>query len=110
MLANGLPTKELLILGIGTTLGIVLQALVMVPSLVRSGFRFRWRWGWDPRLTEAGGLVGWAIVYVLLSQVGVVDHYAHRQRRTSRTAAVRPSSATRPCSSRCRTASWVWPY
>ncbi len=72
VLANGLPTKELLILGIGTTLGIVLQALVMVPSLVRSGFRFRWRWGWDPRLTEAGGLVGWAIVYVLLSQVGVV--------------------------------------
>ena len=71
-LVNGLPTHDLLILGLGTTLGIVVQALVMVPSLIRSGFRFRWRWGWDPRLTEAGGLVGWAIVYVLLSQVGVV--------------------------------------
>ena len=67
-----MTTPELLILGIGTTLGIVLQALVMIPSLVRSGFRFRWRWGWDPRLTEAGGLVGWAIIYVLVSQVGVV--------------------------------------
>lgn len=71
-LANGLPPRELLILGIGTTLGIVLQALVMVPALLRSGFRFRFRWGWDPRLTQAGGLVGWAIVYVLISQVGVV--------------------------------------
>ena len=67
-----MSTTELLVLGIGTTLGIVLQALVMIPALVRSGFRFRWRWGWDPRLTEAGGLVGWAIVYVLVSQVGVV--------------------------------------
>lgn len=67
-----MTTPELLILGVGTTLGIVLQAVVMIPSLVRSGFRFRWRWGWDPRLSEAGGLIGWAIVYVLISQVGVV--------------------------------------
>ncbi len=71
-LVHGLPTRDLLILGIGTTLGIAVQALVMVPSLLRSGFRFRWRWGWDPRLTEAGGLVSWAIVYVLISQVGVI--------------------------------------
>jgi len=71
-LSHGLPPKELLILGVGTTLGIVLQSVVMIPSLIRSGFRFRWRWGWDRRLTEAGGLVGWALVYVLISQVGVV--------------------------------------
>jgi len=71
-LANGLPPRELLILGVGTTLGIVLQAVVMVPALLRSGFRFRLRWGWDRRLTLAGGLVGWAVGYVLISQVGVV--------------------------------------
>ena len=71
-LTHGLPARDLLILGIGTTLGIIVQAVVMVPSLLRSGFRFRWRWGWDPRLTEAGSLVGWAVGYVLLSQVGVV--------------------------------------
>ena len=71
-LTRGLTTPELLILGAGTTLGIVLQAVVMIPALLKSGFRFRWRWGWDHRLTEAGGLVGWALVYVLLSQVGVV--------------------------------------
>ncbi len=71
-LTTALPLREMLILGIGTTLGIVLQAVVMIPSLIRSGFRFRWRWGWDSRLSEAGGLVGWALVYVLISQVGVV--------------------------------------
>ncbi|SDO72426.1 putative peptidoglycan lipid II flippase [Nakamurella panacisegetis] len=67
-----MTSAEMLILGIGTTLGIVLQAVVMIPALRRSGFHFKWRWGWDRRLTEAGGLVGWAIVYVLISQVGVV--------------------------------------
>ncbi len=71
-LVDGLPTRDLIILGVGTTLGIAVQALAMVPSLRRSGFRFRWRWGWDPRLGEAGGLVGWAVGYVLISQVGVV--------------------------------------
>ena len=49
-----LTRGQLLFLGIGTTAGIVLQALVMVPALLRSGFRFRWRWGGDRRLLEAG--------------------------------------------------------
>ncbi len=69
---DGLTSDELLILGIGTTLGIAVQAAVMIPPLLRSGFRFHWRWGWDPRLGEAGGLIAWAVVYVLVSQVGVV--------------------------------------
>ncbi|MEP6560076.1 MAG: murein biosynthesis integral membrane protein MurJ [Nakamurella sp.] len=67
-----LTTGQLLLLGIGTTAGIVLQAVVMLPSLHRSGFRFRWRWGGDRRLLEAGGLLLWAVAYVLVSQVGYV--------------------------------------
>ncbi|GGL96865.1 murein biosynthesis integral membrane protein MurJ [Nakamurella endophytica] len=70
--ADTLSRADALLLGVGTTLGIVAQAAVMLPSLRRSGFRFRWRWGWDRRLGEAGGLVAWAVVYVLVSQVGVV--------------------------------------
>ena len=65
-------SADLIILGVGTTAGIVVQALVMIPSLRRSGFRWRWQWGWDRRFAEAGGLLGWATVYVLISQVGVV--------------------------------------
>ena len=67
-----LDRGQFLLLGIGTTAGIVLQALVMLPSLHRSGFRFRWRWGGDRRLLEAGRLMLWAVAYVLVSQVGYV--------------------------------------
>lgn len=63
---------KLLVLGIGTTLGIVVQAAVTLPALHRVGFRFRWRWGWDPRLSQAGRLVAWVVGYVLVSQLGYI--------------------------------------
>lgn len=65
-----LSAAQVLFLGLGTTAGIVVQALVMIPALLRSGFRFRWRWGGDKRLTEAGQLLLWAVAYVLVSQAG----------------------------------------
>ena len=69
----GDPTAtQFLILGLGTTAGIVAQAAVMLPSLHRVGFRFKWRLGWDRRMSEALGLAGWAVVYVLVSQVGYI--------------------------------------
>ncbi len=68
----GLSRAQFLILGVGTTAGIAVQALVMVPSLLRAGFRFRWRWGGDRRLLEAGQLMLWAVVYVLISQAGYI--------------------------------------
>ncbi|MEC3976797.1 murein biosynthesis integral membrane protein MurJ [Amycolatopsis sp. H20-H5] len=63
---------KLLVLGLGVTLGIVVQALVLIPPLLRSGFRFRWRWGLDPRLKEFGGLAAWILGYVAVSQLGLV--------------------------------------
>ncbi len=69
---------KLLVLGIGTTLGIAAQAAVLLPALRRVGFRFRWRWGWaellknDGRLSQAGVLVLWVVGYVLVSQVGYI--------------------------------------
>ncbi|HEX2300206.1 MAG TPA: murein biosynthesis integral membrane protein MurJ, partial [Pseudonocardiaceae bacterium] len=63
---------KLLVLGVGTTLGIAVQALVLLPALRRIGFRFRWRWGWDRRLSQAGRLVLWVMGYVLISQIGLI--------------------------------------
>ena len=63
---------DVLYLGIGSTLAVVAEAAIMVPSLARSGFRFRWRWGWDPRFSEFGGLALWTVGYALLAQIGVV--------------------------------------
>jgi putative peptidoglycan lipid II flippase len=73
--ANGLTTlstTQFLLLGGGTTAGIVLQAAALVPALRRSGFRFRWRWGLDSRMAEAGRLMAWAVAYTLISQAGYV--------------------------------------
>ncbi|MGQ0718947.1 MAG: murein biosynthesis integral membrane protein MurJ [Pseudonocardiales bacterium] len=63
---------KLLVLGLGTTAGIVAQALVQLPGLRRAGFHFGWRWGWDPRLTQAGGMAAWFVLYVLVGQLGFV--------------------------------------
>jgi putative peptidoglycan lipid II flippase len=67
-----LSDPKLLVLGLGTTAGIVAQALVQVPGLRRAGFHFGWRWGWDSRLTQAGGMAAWFVLYVLVGQFGFV--------------------------------------
>jgi putative peptidoglycan lipid II flippase len=63
---------KLLVLGIGVTFGIAVQALVLLPALRRIGFRFRWNWGIDERLREFGGLALWILGYVAVSQIGLV--------------------------------------
>ncbi|GAA4421313.1 murein biosynthesis integral membrane protein MurJ [Actinokineospora soli] len=63
---------KLLVLGIGVTLGIVVQSVVLIPALRRIDFRFRWTWGFDARLKEFGGLALWVLGYVAVSQVGLI--------------------------------------
>ncbi|WP_233517654.1 murein biosynthesis integral membrane protein MurJ [Geodermatophilus marinus] len=66
------PTQVWL-LGIGTTLGIALQALVLLPLLPRVGVPLRPRWNLrQTGLQEAGSLGLWVIGYVAVSQIGVV--------------------------------------
>ncbi|WP_243697599.1 murein biosynthesis integral membrane protein MurJ [Geodermatophilus obscurus] len=61
------------LLGVGTTLGIAVQALVLLPLLRRAGVPLRPRWGLrDTGLGEAGTLGLWMVGYVAISQVGVV--------------------------------------
>jgi putative peptidoglycan lipid II flippase len=79
MHGTGAPTPDnvtlpqILVLGIGTTLGIAVQALSLWVPLRRLGFRWRWRFDWrGTGLSEARGLAGWLVLYVGLSQVGVI--------------------------------------
>ena len=68
---GSLTTGETLLLGIGTTLGIVAQALVLLPALRRTGFRWKFRLDLrGSRLGEAGPLALWVIGYVVVSQIG----------------------------------------
>lgn len=63
--------RDLALLGLGTTAGIVAQAIVLVISLHRAGFRFRPRF--DLRgtgLGETARTAAWTFVYVGITQLG----------------------------------------
>ncbi|WP_051255747.1 murein biosynthesis integral membrane protein MurJ [Corynebacterium freiburgense] len=63
---------HILLLGIGTTLGVVVQALIMLPSLRREGISLKPLWGIDDRLKQFGGMALAIVVYVAISQAGLV--------------------------------------
>lgn len=64
---------EILLLGLGTTLGAVLQALVLWPSLRRCGVRLRIRGDLRGQgLGAAWALARWAILLVLVNQIGTL--------------------------------------
>jgi putative peptidoglycan lipid II flippase len=64
---------EVWLLGIGTTLGIAVQAVVLLPLVRRAGIPLRPRWGLrQTGLREAGTLGLWVVGYVAISQVGVL--------------------------------------
>jgi putative peptidoglycan lipid II flippase len=68
-----ITTAQVLTLGVGTTLGIVVQALGLWPALRRVGFRWKWRWDFRSlNLGQLGRIGAWMLVYVLVSQLGVV--------------------------------------
>ena len=57
------------LLGWGTTLGVVIQALILIPVVKRSGIHLRLTFG-VKGLGKSFGLAGWTLVYVLISQLG----------------------------------------
>ncbi|TCN48085.1 putative peptidoglycan lipid II flippase [Rhodococcus sp. SMB37] len=63
---------KLLVLGIGVLLGVVTQALCLVPALRREGINLKPLWGLDDRLRQFGGMAAAIIMYVLISQAGMV--------------------------------------
>ncbi|MFF4424073.1 murein biosynthesis integral membrane protein MurJ [Streptomyces sp. NPDC001549] len=68
--AAGLTAADTRLLGLGTTLGIVIQALALVPSLRAA--RFRWRPRFDWRGSGLGRPLrnaGWLVMLVLTNQI-----------------------------------------
>ncbi|MFD4945186.1 murein biosynthesis integral membrane protein MurJ [Streptomyces sp. NPDC058239] len=68
-----IPPEGVRLLGIGTLLGLVVQALAMVPYLREAGFRFRPRFDWKGHgLGKTVKLAKWTVLFVLANQAGVI--------------------------------------
>jgi putative peptidoglycan lipid II flippase len=60
----------LLLLGIGTTVGIIAMALVLVPAVARAGVHLRFVLSWrDPAIKTILRLSGWTAGYVVTNQL-----------------------------------------
>lgn len=69
---DGWSASQTALLGGAATLGIVVQALVLLVPLYRSGFRYRPRWGLrGSGLGSAGRVATWTFLGLLIGQVGV---------------------------------------
>lgn len=63
---------HVLLLGLGTTAGVVVQCLILVPYLKKAGIDLRPLWGIDDRIKQFGGMAVAIIAYVAISQLGYV--------------------------------------
>ena len=70
---SSLSTGAIVLLGLGTTLGVALQAVVLVPVLRRAGFGYRPRWDFrGVGLGRARDLAKWTLLFVLVNQLAYV--------------------------------------
>ena len=64
---------QLVLLGLGTSLGVVVQGIALVPSLLQSHWgRLRWRWNLhDEALRAVARLGGWTFGFVVANQIAL---------------------------------------
>ncbi|MFI9720973.1 murein biosynthesis integral membrane protein MurJ [Streptomyces sp. NPDC052396] len=71
MTVSTIPPEGLRLLGLGTLLGLVVQALAMVPYLRAADFSIRPRFDWRGHgLGKAAKLAKWTMLFVLANQAG----------------------------------------
>ena len=67
--AKTITPTETAILGWGTTLGVIVQALLVIPAVKKTQFHLKIKFGLHG-LGKSFSLAGWTLVYVLISQLG----------------------------------------
>ncbi|MBD0841045.1 murein biosynthesis integral membrane protein MurJ [Streptomyces sp. TRM68416] len=73
MSVTNIPPEGQRLLGVGILLGLVVQALAMIPYLRETGFRLRPRFDWKGHgLGKAAALAKWTILFVLANQAGAL--------------------------------------
>ncbi|HSU02426.1 MAG TPA: murein biosynthesis integral membrane protein MurJ, partial [Nocardioides sp.] len=69
-LVEALDTSQEVLLGLGSTVGIAVQLLVLVPYLRASGFAYRPRFDFrDPELRKTLSLGVWTVLFVVVTQL-----------------------------------------
>src|SRR3954471_5345667 len=63
---------KLLVLGIGTTLGVFAQTAVLLVAIRKERISLRPLWGIDARLKKFGTMAAAMVLYVLISQIGLI--------------------------------------
>ena len=63
---------KLLVLGIGTTLGVFAQTAVLLVAIRQERVSLRPLWGIDDRLKKFGTMAAAMVLYVLISQIGLI--------------------------------------
>ncbi|MFE9766798.1 murein biosynthesis integral membrane protein MurJ [Streptomyces sp. NPDC005808] len=73
MTVNNIPPEGQRLLGVGILLGLVVQALAMIPYLRETGFKLRLRFDWKGHgLGKAAVLAKWTVLFVLANQAGAM--------------------------------------
>ncbi|MEU6588701.1 murein biosynthesis integral membrane protein MurJ [Streptomyces sp. NPDC046881] len=73
MTVESIPPEGQRLLGVGVLLGLVVQALAMIPYLRETGFRIRLRFDWRGHgLGKAAMLAKWTVLFVLANQAGAL--------------------------------------
>jgi putative peptidoglycan lipid II flippase len=73
MKVTTIPPEAERLLGVGILLGLVVQALAMIPYLRETGFRMRLRFDWKGHgLGKAATLAKWTVLFVLANQAGAL--------------------------------------
>ena len=66
---GSITTLEKVVLGVGTTLGVIAMTVALWPSLRGTGFRWHLAGGWGhPGIRRIVRLSGWVLVYVAANQ------------------------------------------
>ena len=69
--ADTITPAQSALLGIGTTLGFVVQALILIPVVKNSGLHLKARFDWrNTNLGKSFRLGGWTLLFVLINQLG----------------------------------------
>ncbi|HEX2290890.1 MAG TPA: lipid II flippase MurJ, partial [Pseudonocardiaceae bacterium] len=63
---------KLLVLGVGMTLGTVTQVLVLLVAIRKERISLRPLWGVDDRMKRFGSMAAAMVLYVLISQIGLI--------------------------------------